>query len=501
MNKARKPDIVRPIPKTLYRIVLLVCVYVIVSTVFFSKQERNENEATIITNNTMAMPMITTKETSMTDKHSNSNTIKMKFYVLDTPDMTKILHRQHRIEVEGNNSTSARKNASKTVASEYYTQNVDEEKVEMWLLKGFKQLTSRTFDPDEADAFILGGFFHLFSPGRMMMTHFNHRPKTKEKRMSLSSNSSELSWEDVVPAFYRSIIIDSTKPHLIIIPTWNPEVSQRIGLRSLVKSLRVSGVKSKDIWSVGFERNLNWQPIPYISHIVPIPYLHNSKIDIQQHKVSNKVRNNNSVFYLGDRRINAEKWSGCYRSNLTESLTYGRRTTDMIDIRLVNKKDRLNQTLYNMKMRTSDYCLILCGDTPTSRTLSSAIVEGCIPLFVGSRWNGLCESPCHKGFGFTVSGPSYPHFPYYDKIQWHIFPTIAEEEILSHYKKSSSSSSSVLEPLFLFFDDEKKQQLRDVMEEVRSGFIYGVGDPVFSENFGDATSYVWESFAAALKKK
>lgn len=39
------------------------------------------------------------------------------------------------------------------------------------------------------------------------------------------------------------------------------------------------------------------------------------------------------------------------------------------------------------------------------------------------------------------------------------------------------------------------------MDRVRSGFIYGYGDPVRSQDFGDATLYVWDSFVAALQKK
>jgi hypothetical protein len=39
------------------------------------------------------------------------------------------------------------------------------------------------------------------------------------------------------------------------------------------------------------------------------------------------------------------------------------------------------------------------------------------------------------------------------------------------------------------------------MEKVHSGFIYGHGDPVSSEEFGDAASYIWESFVVALKNE
>merc|ERR1740130_1174584 len=74
-----------------------------------------------------------------------------------------------------------------------------------------------------------------------------------------SSSSVSTSWDVMVSTLYRNIVIDSTKPHLILIPTWNPNVSRRIGLYSLVKTLRSSGVSDSNIWSLGFERNLHWQ--------------------------------------------------------------------------------------------------------------------------------------------------------------------------------------------------------------------------------------------------
>ena len=354
----------------------------------------------------------------------------------------------------------------------------------------------------------------------------------------------------MVSTLYQNIIIDSSKPHLILIPTWNSDVSRRIGLHSLVKSLRLLGVSDADIWSVGFERNLHWQPIPYVSNIIPIPYVvtstrstHSTRtqqrpslLSTINSSINSNNRVENSVFFVGDYRPNAGKWAGCFRSNLTQSLLWNYQQhnsptssnqihNNRIDIRLVHKKDRVNQTVYNRRMRTSDYCLILCGDTPTSRSLSSAIVEGCIPIRVGSRLRGLCDPPCHESFGWTKSGLENPHLPFGEIIPWEIFPEIDEKTLLLLTIKNNnnnndddddtasirknreensgndSSKLSVFETLFRTFDEKKKKQLRTIMGKFNSGFIYGYGDPVRSEEFGDAASYIWESFVDALHKK
>jgi hypothetical protein len=164
-------------------------------------------------------------------------------------------------------------------------------------------------------------------------------------------------------------------------------------------------------------------------------------------------------------------------------------------------------------MRTAEYCLVLCGDTPTSRTLTAAFVEGCIPVRVGSRLRGLCDPPCHEGFGWSVTGPDNPHLPFGNEIPWDVFPEIDEAALLGNVsggdgsdvgkriRKNNKSSTSVLQSMFQSYDTLEKKRLYGIVDRVRPGFIYGYGDPVRSQDFGDATSYIWDSFVAALPKK
>jgi hypothetical protein len=140
-------------------------------------------------------------------------------------------------------------------------------------------------------------------------------------------------------------------------------------------------------------------------------------------------------FYVGDQRHHAKEWSGCDRSMVAPLALESNMHARLIDTRQKQDAESSNystnglkktQGLYNQKMASSEYCLILCGGSPTSRSLSSAMVHGCIPLRVGSRLRGLCEPPCHKGWGWTVSGSESPHLPFVERIDWTLFPEMNE---------------------------------------------------------------------------
>ena len=392
--------------------------------------------------------------------------------------------------------------ATKKFASKYYEKALNEESAEVWLHKGFEQLPQRTLDPKEADVFVIVGYLHLYY-SLQPKPHKNRRSNNKKQQQS----SSPPVWIKFVSQYHNSII-DPTKPHLLLVPSWNPTVSRKVGIYGLINMLKAKGgiVNEKNLWSVGFERNPMWQANLSPSRIIPIPYvyqLNNNESNTQQQQQQQQQeqsRLNNFVFYAGDARANAQSWAGCYRSDLISSISSSNssslnpNSTISMDVRIVGKKNRIDESIYNMRMKTSEYCLILCGDTPTSRSLTSAIVSGCIPIRVGSRLRGLCEPPCHKGFGWTVTGPRYTHLPYKERIPWEEFPEISENDLLKEGKH-------LLDKLFQEYDTSKKKKLYDIMDEVRPGWIYGWGDPVTSNNLGDAALYIYESFVAALKEE
>jgi hypothetical protein len=432
----------------------------------------------------------------------------LKFYILSVPETTSRL------------LGSTDKNGSS--ASAYYRRSLNEESAERWLHLGFAALPQRTLDPDEADVHVIVGYLHLYHG-------LHRRPRDQASRL----------WKRFVP-LYRRRIVDRTKPHLILIPSWNPKVSRDVGIHALVNMLQEKGDAAtttsssssvqrepgRMIWSVGFERNSKWQHLPP-GRIVPIPYVVN--IDDKEHAnltggPSRRI-DDNSVFYAGDARNNAQAWAGCRRSEIvsamrrqqipppgkglqhtavvaaaaTTTTTNHTHTShhQRIHVQLLGKRDRMEQATYHAHMRGSDWCLVLCGDTPSSRTLTSSMIFGCIPVRVGSRLRGLCEEPCHGGFGWDVTGPELTHLPYATMIDWDVFPEIDEAELLN------STNRDVLVRLFDRYGWEDKVRLRSIMRSVRTGWIYGWGDPVTSskETLGDASRYIWKAFVDELQKE
>eukprot|EP00978_Attheya_sp_CCMP212_P047252 scaffold421282_cov56-Attheya_sp.AAC.5 len=375
---------------------------------------------------------------------------KLKFYILEPPQYTSEL-------VENNRTIS--------ISSSYYKANLNEESAEIWLHRGFESMTyeeGHTNDPKEASVFLIAGYAHLYS-----------------SKHSKPINST----------IYHNLIVDPSKPHLLLMPTWNPNVGKLTGIRSLAESLQKE--RNVTLWSVGFERNGSWQGVD-IQRILPIPYvvrMPERSSDSPTSTSTNITRKNNFVFYAGASRTHAQVWGGCYREKMTIPLS---NETNMFVKTFSNNAHRLKQSEYNQFMENSDYCLILCGDTPTSRSITSAMVAGCIPIRIGSRLRGLCDPPCFGGWGWTVTGANYSHLPYEDRITWSDFPEVDE----GNFTKNGSEVLSV--EVFQKYDDVKKDKLRKVMEEEREGWIYGWGDPVSSMDFGRANRYILDSFQSAL---
>jgi hypothetical protein len=377
----------------------------------------------------------------------------LKFYIIAPPSVTSKLLQDHPDK-----------------ASSAYQRALNEESAEIWLHRGFESRTyeeGHTLNPYEADVFLICGYLHL--------NKAIHKPKGRRAKNDLS----------FVQEFVQKIT-NKTKPHLMLIPSWNPKVSSEAGVKSLSSTLEQQGV---NIWSVGFERNKFWQGVePH--RILPIPYVtrpFQSKDTLIENARNPKTKN--FIFYAGDTRGNAKAWAGCHRDQIILPL---QNETDIMDVRLVGKTNRLNQSEYNHRMISSDYCLILCGDTPSSRSLTSAMVSGCIPIRVGSRLRGLCEPPCHEGFGWRETGVENPHLPFAKDIDWDAFPEVEESKVILHGKQT-------LQALLSRTDDARKNKLRSKMLQVQMAWIYGWGDPVNSTEFGEVVPYIWNSFVKTLQ--
>ena len=200
-------------------------------------------------------------------------------------------------------------------------------------------------------------------------------------------------------------------------------------------------------------------------------------------------RKANFCFYAGDARPHAVEWGGCNRTGMIAPL---RNRTDLGDLRIVSPTNRLTQDEYNGRMYTSEFCLILCGDTPTSRSLASAMLHGCIPLRIGSRLRGRCEPPCFVGWGWKVTN-GLMHLPFENKINWTLFPEVDESAF-------TEDAASVLQNFFQTTSEQTKAEIRAVMAETQFAWVYGWGNPVTSTEFGQAVEYAWDSLVATLLK-
>jgi Exostosin family len=296
--------------------------------------------------------------------------------------------------------------------------------------------------------------------------------------------------------------IASITTFVLAVPTWNPKRGNDVGLSKLQEMFQnlttttpattttTTSTTNHDrirYLSLGYERNIYWQKVPSPYHIVPIPYvvtmapLHwttTTTTSVATYQNSTTVEfirepptppttpsslhaRPTTIFYSGDTRPNAVKWSGCHRTAMLQplmdhySVPSYRSNTNIdtgnhhnVDVRLINSNRqgrasqsanatiaKLSMSEYNDKMRHSQYCLIVCGDTPTSRSLSSAIIHGCIPLFIGQeRWYGRCGNVCHPGWGWNVlpDDSNISHLPYDGIFDYAQFPSIDEHAFLQN---------------------------------------------------------------------
>ena len=101
------------------------------------------------------------------------------------------------------------------------------------------------------------------------------------------------------------------------------------------------------------------------------------------------------------------------------------------------------------------------------------------------------EAPCHDGWGWSVSGPDYPHLPFPSTINWDDFPEVDELEF-------SKAPLETLQTMFERFTPQIKSRIRESMLQHQLAWIYGWGDPITSNDFGQATDYVWQSIVTTL---
>lgn len=431
--------------------------------------------------------------TTLTESAFGSNTNESRlltYYIADLPELTDWLVGNH---------TDA--------ADRFYSSTLNENSGEVWLHRGFAETLGehRTLDEKEADVILIPAYLHLLKHLRGLVAQ--HRIEARLASYPEPGGIASLVASRVAALGQR------TKPHVLLVPTTNPSTSLSIGIAKVVAALQKRGV---NLYSVGYERNTFWQRLPP-SRILPIPYVvmpdpsafnisATADTGVPSSPLPSVTNRKTLLFFAGDVRPKAGEWSGCNRSMIlplvnASSVNFNHTA---IDVRLTDSPaTRLAANEYNRRMANSRYCLVLCGDTPTSRSLTSSVAHGCTPLIVGSRLRGKCEPPCHPGWGWTllenstVSTPdammtpheALTHLPFEHQMDWSAFPELDEAKfaddpvgVLDDFLAAQSAAP-----------DEMSEE-RQTMELARfqNAFVYGIGSPVRKDaQLGGAVEAIW----------
>lgn len=392
---------------------------------------------------------------------------RLQYYILDVPEVTDWLVRYYAED-----------------AAHFYATTLSENSGEVWLHRGFAspvlmdETEVRTLDARSADIVLIPAYLHL-------LRELRRKVSKKALDAHLSSYLEPTQLAELL-ASRVSALGQTKKPHVLLVPTTNPATSLSIGISKIVAAMQQRNV---NLYSLGYERNAFWQRLSP-ERILPIPYvvsLHEED-DSQSPPLSPDVRST-KLFYAGDARPKAMKWSGCNRSMvlpLVGSSSQAYNPSD-IDVTLTLKKSdkRLSFEEYNRRMSHSRFCLILCGDTPTSRSLTSSVVHGCIPLRVGSRLRGFCDPPvCHTGWGWTITNSPLSHLPYERQLNWKELPEVDEADF-------AADPIGVVTHFLTAASDRITADWNTLITRHRDAFVYGWGSPVNSTRFGGAVPAIW----------
>jgi Exostosin family len=405
---------------------------------------------------------------------------------------------------------------------------LNEEQGEIWLHRGFLRLKKRerwkapsvSTPHENQSVIIICAYLHF---NQYLYKKRQQLPKGVAAKQQIKDGPpySTDAWmrilqdrvEDAVTA-YTAKSSSARWTFLLAVPTWNPTRGNEIGLSQLSKFFyrnvipRQAPHKNIRYVSLGYERNVHWQKVASPHDILPIPYVVTVAPKNATEEQSEIERIPNSIFYVGDTRPHAVRWSGCNRTALLQPLqdyyhvsSTTAHDTSPVYVRLIPRKaPRLSMDEYHRRMAQSHYCLIVCGDTPTSRSLASALVHGCTPLFIGiERWYGYCDDPCHAGWGWTVlhNGTNLPashhppaaisHFPFASMVDYcRQFPSVKEQEWAQNPVQALQT-----------FLQQHPPALSLGLQEI-SMFLYGSGNPVTTEDFGSAVPSIWESFVQTM---
>lgn len=434
-----------------------------------------------------------------------------KFYIHPTTVTSDDLIYDRKMTTTRSTTNSTAKNSTQTVlqsARDYVSASrLNEDVAELWLHRGFAEaVDGRTDDPLQADVFLVPAYFYLSgSTGKGMVDNLSHGERLGRLISQLDESIDSIVQQLILSTAdgrgernasltlltneTRTIMMEewlakNRLPHVVLSPATNAPMAGNLGIPKLVQFL-ARKVGRANVYAVSFERNDGWAGGTALSNVVVAPYVVRPHLSPKKmaEVFTNCTRRDNFVFYVANSRPHAVEWAGCNRSMVMP-------LKDEPNMK-VGVGIGLTPQDFQHYMLESDYCLITCGDTPTSRRLTDSMIFGCIPIFIGTRLFGECEAPCFPGWGWTYTH-GLPHLPYDERIHWRRFPIVDEASFAEEPKQA-------LEDVFRNYSAADKEGLRMIMRRVQFSFIYGWGSPLdMPPHLGKATSALWTSIVDRL---
>jgi len=278
------------------------------------------------------------------------------------------------------------------------------------------------------------------------------------------------------------------RDHVFGYSSFNPGVATSLLFPKISAAMNAS-------WFGCFEVNPAWVGGGVsLDHMIPMPYVVNAETfvgpsDDRAAPGNTKMHHHEiSVFFAANARKNAIAWANCDRGKALGLLNVSK---SLIHIPGVGGQPLVQET-FARSMRVADFCLVMCGDTPTSRRIFDSIVANCIPLIVGTRLWGRCEPPCRAGWGWTVSGPENPHLPFQSTlIDYTRFPRVDEAAL---YVDAAAAYDRAVAGVSESYQHDVWSYLNAIREDV----VYGYGSFWNSTTFGRSASNLMDEVILRL---
>ena len=233
--------------------------------------------------------------------------------------------------------------------------------MEVWVHRALLADKRRTTDPEAASLF--------FVPAYLSLSKSSDAPGHDERLTNLIEELRNSKW------FQRNRGAD----HVFGYSSINPGVARQLLFPKLHTGLERSyfGVfEMNPAWVGGDRKEATLQRMVPAPYVVDASRLAGTSAQIHDHSIS--------VFFAAHRRPNAAQWSGCDRSKALGLESVPRSS---IHIKSHRRRFLLDEDAFAHSMRVADFCLVMCGDTPTSRRIFDAIVAEALGGYEGVTEN------------------------------------------------------------------------------------------------------------------